>query len=40
MLVDGGLTENVPISPLKEMGADIIIAIDLMKKPLPRKPKI
>lgn len=39
MLVDGGLTENVPISPLKEMGADIIIAIDLMKKPLPRKPK-
>jgi len=39
MLVDGGLTENVPISPLKQMDADIIIAIDLMKKPLPRKPK-
>ncbi|MDZ7821794.1 MAG: patatin-like phospholipase family protein [Candidatus Marinimicrobia bacterium] len=29
MLVDGGIVENVPISPLKEMGADIIIAVDL-----------
>jgi len=28
-LVDGGLVENVPISPLKQMDAGIIVAIDL-----------
>lgn len=28
-LVDGGLVENLPTSPLKEMGADIIIGINL-----------
>jgi NTE family protein len=29
MLVDGVLSENVPISPLREMGAEDIIAVDL-----------
>ncbi|MCR8913374.1 patatin-like phospholipase family protein [Marinobacter panjinensis] len=29
ILVDGGLVENVPISPLAEMGAGIIVAVDL-----------
>jgi NTE family protein len=29
ILVDGGLVENVPISPLAEMGAGITVAIDL-----------
>lgn len=29
LLVDGGIIENVPISPLEKMGAGIIIAIDL-----------
>lgn len=29
ILVDGGLVENVPISPLEDMGAGIIVAIDL-----------
>ncbi|GGE55245.1 patatin [Streptosporangium jomthongense] len=29
ILVDGGLVENVPISPLEKMGAGIIVAIDL-----------
>ncbi len=28
-LVDGGLSENLPISQVKRMGADIIIAIDI-----------
>ncbi|WP_417517300.1 patatin-like phospholipase family protein [Marinobacter sp.] len=28
-LVDGGLVENVPISPLEKMGAGIIVAVDL-----------
>ncbi|MDD3095161.1 MAG: patatin-like phospholipase family protein, partial [Candidatus Marinimicrobia bacterium] len=38
MLVDGGIVENVPISPLKEMGADVIIAVDLNAANKPRKP--
>lgn len=29
LLVDGVLTENVPVSPLREMGADTIICADL-----------
>jgi len=29
-LVDGGLSENVPLSPLKEMGADILIGVNLI----------
>ena len=29
LLVDGGIVENVPITPLKEMGADLIIGVDL-----------
>ncbi|MEP1217424.1 MAG: patatin-like phospholipase family protein [Marinobacter sp.] len=29
ILVDGGLVENVPISPLAAMGAGIIVAVDL-----------
>ena len=29
LLVDGGIVENVPISPLEEMGADFIIGVDL-----------
>lgn len=29
VLVDGGITENVPISPLEEMGAGIIVGVDL-----------
>lgn len=29
MLVDGGLMENVPVTPLVEMGAEFIIGVDL-----------
>ena len=29
MLVDGGIVENVPVSPLRPMGAQTIIAVDL-----------
>lgn len=40
LLVDGGLVEHVPISPLKKMGADFIIAVDLNSKYIiNRKPK-
>ncbi len=29
MMVDGGIAEDVPISPLKPMGADVIVAVNL-----------
>lgn len=32
MLVDGGIVENVPISPLQKMGAQYIISVDLNAK--------
>ncbi|MBT8149398.1 MAG: patatin-like phospholipase family protein [Gammaproteobacteria bacterium] len=32
MLVDGGLVENVPLSPLRDMGANFIIGVDLNAK--------
>ncbi len=38
LLVDGGLVENVPISPLKEMGVEIIIAVDLSSGNSYKKP--
>ncbi|WML38982.1 patatin-like phospholipase family protein [Neobacillus sp. OS1-2] len=31
MLVDGGVTDRVPISVAKEMGADIVIAVDVSR---------
>lgn len=39
MLVDGVLTENVPISPLREMGADTIVCIDLLGRHTFRRPE-
>ena len=38
LLVDGGIVENVPITPLKEMGADFIIAVDLNAEYSHKKP--
>lgn len=32
LLVDGGLSENVPVSPLLAMGCDRIIAVDLLAR--------
>ncbi len=29
MLVDGGLVENVPLSPLRAMGAEVLVAVNL-----------
>ncbi|HDQ46136.1 MAG TPA: patatin [bacterium] len=39
LLVDGGLVENVPVSPLKEMGADFIIGVDLNAEYSRKKPE-
>lgn len=39
LLVDGGIVENVPVSVLKDMGADIIIGVDLNSKLRQSKPR-
>lgn len=36
LLVDGGLVENLPVQTVKDMGADIIIAIDVSEPLLDR----
>ncbi|MCF7832552.1 MAG: patatin-like phospholipase family protein [Candidatus Marinimicrobia bacterium] len=39
LLVDGGIVENVPISPLVDMGVDIIIAVDLNSDHKSKRPE-
>jgi NTE family protein len=39
LLVDGGVLENVPISPLQEMGAESIIGVDLNVQHTYKKPE-
>jgi NTE family protein len=40
ILVDGGILDNLPVGPLKAMGADYIIAVDLTKhEGLNKKPE-
>jgi NTE family protein len=39
MLVDGGIVENVPVTPLKDLGADFIIAVDLNANHSTKKPE-
>jgi NTE family protein len=39
LLVDGVLTENVPVSPLKTMGASRIVCIDLLGRHTFRRPE-
>ena len=36
LLVDGGLTDNLPVDVAKAMGADIVIAVDISTPPLTR----
>lgn len=38
LLVDGGILENVPLSPLQEMGAESIIGVDLNAQHTYKKP--
>jgi len=33
LLVDGGLTNNLPVAEARALGADVVIAIDIMPKP-------
>ncbi len=39
LLVDGVLTENVPVSPLRTMGATRIVCIDLLGRHIFRRPE-
>jgi len=39
MLVDGGVVENTPVTPLRGAGANYIIGIDLTSKNLLKKPE-
>ncbi|MDZ7845232.1 MAG: patatin-like phospholipase family protein [Anaerolineales bacterium] len=39
LLVDGGIVENVPVTPLKNMGADFIISVDLRAEHHNKKPE-
>ncbi|MEJ2545459.1 MAG: patatin-like phospholipase family protein [Calditrichaceae bacterium] len=39
LLVDGGIVENVPVTPLKEMGAEFIIGVDLNAEYSHKKPE-
>jgi NTE family protein len=40
LLVDGGLLNNLPVSVVREMGAEYIIAVDLLpRRELERRPK-
>jgi NTE family protein len=39
LLVDGVLTENVPVSPLKDMGASQVVCIDLFGRHAFRRPE-
>jgi NTE family protein len=36
LLVDGGVANNVPVSVVRQMGADIVIAVDVGSPPLTR----
>jgi NTE family protein len=38
LLVDGGIVENVPISPLQNVGADVLIGVSLDAKFAPERP--
>jgi NTE family protein len=39
MLVDGGIVENVPISPLKGSNSDIVVAVNLLRYRKYQEPK-
>lgn len=39
LFVDGGVVANIPVDKCREMGADIVIAVDVDEKLLPMDPK-
>jgi len=39
LLVDGGMVENVPLMPLRDLGADYLIGVSLTERYLEKKPE-
>jgi NTE family protein len=39
ILVDGGIVENVPVSPLRDMGAEIVVGVDLTTNHAFKRPE-
>lgn len=39
ILVDGGMVEPVPVRPCRELGAEVIIGVDVNPKPVPAPPE-
>jgi NTE family protein len=40
LLIDGGVLNNVPTSHMKSIGADLIIAVDVLTDPVPEAPRM
>jgi NTE family protein len=40
MLIDGGVLNNVPTSHMKSVGADLVIAIDVLTDPIPEPSRV
>jgi NTE family protein len=38
-LVDGGITDNMPVDVAREMGADVVVAVDVRSPPVELKPE-
>lgn len=38
LLIDGAISENIPVSPLVDLGADYYIAVDLRAEKKPKRP--
>jgi NTE family protein len=39
ILVDGGMVEPVPVQPCRELGAEIVIGVDVGPRPIPTTPE-
>ncbi len=39
VLVDGGIVENVPVSPLRDLGAEVVIGVDLTTNHTFKRPE-
>ncbi|MGI5853426.1 MAG: patatin-like phospholipase family protein [Bacillota bacterium] len=39
LLVDGGIVNNVPVQPTRELGADVVVAVDVSHDHTPSEPR-
>jgi NTE family protein len=40
LLIDGGVLNNVPVSHMKSVGADFVIAVDVLSDPIPESSRV